>query len=335
MASKLFDLLSAALEGEGRVLEWAALPLDPECSAVDFPHLQKWISQGMHGEMSYMANHLHLREKPALMEDWAQSMVFFLWSYPERLNPAKSGPKISSYALGKDYHEEIKGFVFQLAQHLQDADCPHRIRPFTDSAPVFERNFAKELGLGWTGKNACLIHPKQGSAFFIGGFFIDAPLERSSVGKDFCGKCTKCIDACPTGAIKEAGVVDARQCISYLSIEKRGPLEPAEGALLKDWLFGCDVCQEVCPWNHKHLLPQGQQSKSYDYDFWINALKHGAGFNSKFKGTPLMRGGRKQLLRNLCHYSKNASLNLEPLREILMLEDEKDQLEYLSILAKH
>lgn len=330
--SLLFDQIDAAMQNQPRVLEWAALPLDERTIAKDFPYLKQWLDSEFHGEMSYMVNHLELREKPQLMEDWASSMVFFLWSYPAKLGAHHEGsPKISAYAQGRDYHEEIKGFVFELQENLRAQGLELKLRPFADSAPVFERNFAKELGLGWTGKNACLIHPRHGSACFIGGFFLDQVLERQLTQADYCGKCTRCIDACPTSALVAPGQVDARKCLSYITIEKRTPLSTQEGSWVQDWLFGCDVCQEVCPWNHKHLA-FNPPAKQWDLEFWFSVLRRGGGFNSKLRGTPLMRGGRKQLLRNLCHWTLNQGHSQVELRALIECEEESDRGVYLKIL---
>jgi epoxyqueuosine reductase len=214
------------------------------------PRLEKWLNLNFHGKMGYMAKHFDKRLDPRLLVDDAKTVVSLLLNYyPEqRQNP--ESPKISKYAYGEDYHFVIKDKLKDLLSFLKEEVGDISGRAFVDSAPVMDKVWAKKAGLGWIGKNSNLIHPKEGSFFFIAELIIDLEIEPDGPMKDYCGTCTRCIDACPTEAIVQPFVVDGSKCISYLTIELKDELIPTEfKGKMDNWVFGCDVCQDVCPWN--------------------------------------------------------------------------------------
>jgi epoxyqueuosine reductase len=222
-----------------------AQPLDE-----DARRLEKWLSQGMHGGMKYMENHFELRVDPTKLVPGARSVITLLKNYyqPE---PLPSEYKISKYAYGKDYHTVIKGQLNAMTASLQEKVGQFNGRGFVDSAPVLERTWATRSGLGWVGKNGNLINKGAGSFFFIATLITDLDLVYDDpFAKDFCGSCTRCLDACPTGAILPGRQVDGSRCISYFTIELKDEVIPDEmKGKFGNWMFGCDVCQDVCPWN--------------------------------------------------------------------------------------
>lgn len=213
--------------------------------------LEAWLNRSYHGKMPYMENHFDKRLDPRLLVPGAKTVVSLLLNYfPEEVQTDFEVPKISKYAYGEDYHTVIKDKLFELFAYIQDEIGEVGGRVFVDSAPVMDKAWAKKSGLGWVGKNSNLIHPKHGSFFFIAELIIDLELEPDGPIKDYCGTCTKCIDACPTEAIVEPYVVDGSKCISYLTIELKDQIIPSEfKGKMENWAFGCDICQDVCPWN--------------------------------------------------------------------------------------
>ncbi len=215
----------------------------------DARHLDAYLKQNYHGKMSYMENHYDKRLDPRLLVHNAKSVVSLLLNYyPEKDQENNDTYKISKYAYGKDYHFLIKDKLKLFFQYIQDEIGEVGGRVFVDSAPVLDKAWARKSGLGWMGKNANLIHPKHGSFFFIAELVLDLELEEDGPIKDYCGTCTKCIDACPTDAIVKPYVVDGSKCISYLTIELKDELLPKEfKGKMENWMFGCDICQDVCP----------------------------------------------------------------------------------------
>lgn len=212
--------------------------------------LDRWLKNGNHGKMSYMENHFDKRLDPRLLVDDAKSVISLLLNYYPSEVQEDSGPKISKYAYGEDYHFVIKEKLKELLAYVQDEIGEVGGRVFVDSAPVMDKAWAQKSGLGWVGKHTNIIHPKHGSFFFIAELILDLELEPDGPIKDYCGTCTKCIDACPTDAIVQPYVVDGSKCISYLTIELKDELLPSEFAgKMENWAFGCDICQDVCPWN--------------------------------------------------------------------------------------
>jgi len=213
--------------------------------------LETWLRNDYNGKMAYMSNHFDKRLDPRLLVDNAKSVVSLLLNYyPEQQQENDDAPKISKYAYGKDYHFVIKDKLKSLMAFIQEEIGEVGGRVFVDSAPVMDKVWAAKSGLGWIGKNSNLIHPKEGSFFFIAELILDLDLEPDGPIKDYCGTCTKCIDACPTDAIAEPYVVDGSKCISYLTIELKDAILPGQFKdQMENWMFGCDICQDVCPWN--------------------------------------------------------------------------------------
>ncbi len=215
--------------------------------------LLTWLQEEMHGEMTYMANHLDKRLDPRLLVDQARSVVSVLLNYfPAEKQADAEAPVLSKYAFGTDYHLVMKDKLGKLLQFIQDEVAPCEGRCFVDSAPVLDRAWAARAGLGWIGKNTNLISTEHGSFFFIGELIIDLelPADDKTV-RNHCGNCTRCIDACPTQALVKPFVLDARRCISYQTIENRGEIHSGLKGKFENRVFGCDICQDVCPWNLK------------------------------------------------------------------------------------
>lgn len=215
-------------------------------------HLESWLDAGMHGEMGYMARNMEKRLDPRLIFEGARSVVSVLLNYyPCQRQTDAHAPVLSKYAFGKDYHFVMKEKLRLLLQYIQEM-IPCNGRAFTDSAPVMDKAWAVRSGLGWIGKNTNLISVEHGSFFFVGELVLDIDLEPDEkMVRNHCGTCTRCIDACPTGAITEAYRVDARRCISYQTIELKGELDEGLKGKFRNRVFGCDICQDVCPWNLK------------------------------------------------------------------------------------
>jgi epoxyqueuosine reductase len=216
----------------------------------DARRLEQWLHKGMHGNMKYMENHFDKRIDPRKLVDNAQSVITLLLNYYPSEQQVPGAPRISKYAYGKDYHEVIKAKLNTLLGRMQETIGEVSGRGFVDSAPVLERAWAQKSGLGWLGKNGNLIHKQAGSFFFIATLITDIPLVYDGPVGDYCGSCTKCLDACPTGALVAPGVVDGSRCISYYTIELKELLIPEQmQGQFDNWMFGCDTCQDVCPWN--------------------------------------------------------------------------------------
>ena len=230
------------------------------------PRLEKWLQNGYHGEMHYMENHFDKRLDPRLLVDGAKSVISLSYNYFPSEVQQEGSYKISKYAYGQDYHHIIKDKLRELLQLINDEIGEVSGRCFVDSAPVLERAWAQKSGLGWNGKHSLLIQKQQGSFFFLAELIIDLELEYDVPFKtDHCGSCTRCIDACPTQAILPNNTVDGSKCISYLTIELKDAIPTGFEGQLQDWMFGCDVCQDVCPWNrfskpHEESLFAPQES---------------------------------------------------------------------------
>jgi epoxyqueuosine reductase len=222
----------------------------------DAKPLENWLKNNHHGEMSYMQNHFDKRLNPTLLVEGSKSVISLSYNYfPEKNLSEFVDLKISKYAYGEDYHELIKEIlqemVLELKEEIGDFDC----RVFTDSAPILERSWARKSGLGWVGKNANLITKQNGSFYFLAEIICDLVLQEDYSTTDHCGTCTKCIEACPTDAIISEKIIDGSKCISYFTIELKEMLIPEEMKNKFDgWMFGCDVCQDVCPWNKFSVL---------------------------------------------------------------------------------
>ena len=217
----------------------------------DAKRLETWLNKGMHGNMHYMENYFDLRTDPTKLVPGAKSVITLLLNYfPEKLQ-AENIPKVAKYAYGEDYHEVMREKLNAFFKILKKGIGDINGRGFVDSAPVLERTWAQKAGLGWIGKNGNLINKQQGSYFFIASLIVDTVLDYDDeYAKDYCGNCTRCIDDCPTEAILPDKVIDGSKCISYFTIELKDALIPGNmKGKFDNWLFGCDVCQDVCPWN--------------------------------------------------------------------------------------
>ena len=212
------------------------------------PRLEDWLNSNQHGEMAYMANHFDKRLDPRKLVDGCQTVVSLVYNYFPAEEIAVKDFKISKYAYGEDYHRVIKDKMQDLWDALKMDLGEFSGRMFVDSAPILEKAWAKKSGLGWIGKNANLIIPKQGSFYFLAELLIDLKASPDGPIKDFCGTCTRCIDACPTDAITPY-VVDGSKCISYFTIELKDQMPASLKSDFQNWIFGCDICQDVCPWN--------------------------------------------------------------------------------------
>ena len=243
---------SAFIKQEASLLGFAACGIAPAGKLVDEEiRLNKWLQKGYHAGMDYMQKHEDLRLNPELLVENAKSVIIFLYNYyPSEMMDKDSSYLISAYAYGHDYHDVIREKLNILIAKLKDQVPEISVRGFVDSAPVLERALATRAGLGWIGKNSMLISKKNGSYFFICELITDLELEYDQpMGGDYCGDCNRCMDACPTGAITDLRVVDANKCISYLTIENKGEIPEAFKGKYEKWIFGCDICQQVCPWN--------------------------------------------------------------------------------------
>ena len=219
------------------------------------PRLEAWLKQDMHGEMAYMEGHFEKRLDPRRLLPGTKTVVSLLFNYHNPTPPSDpEAPRIAQYALGEDYHFVLKWKLKELLKWMKRDWGDVAGRVFVDSAPILERAWAAKSGLGWIGKNSLLLNKHHGSYFFLAEMLLDVDIEPDAPVTDHCGSCTRCIDACPTDAIVKPYVVDGSKCISYFTIELRGAIpEPVQGHM-EDWMFGCDICQEVCPWN-RHATP--------------------------------------------------------------------------------
>ncbi len=256
--------------------------------------------------MQYMEHYFDLRVNPVKLVPGARSVITMLLNYfPSEPTPVKNAPKISRYAWGNDYHEVIRAKLKNFLQEIRQRIGEVNGRGFVDSAPVLERAWAQRSGLGWVGKNGNLIHKKAGSFFFIATLIVDLELEYDDpVAKDYCGSCRKCIDACPTDAIQENRVIDGSRCISYFTIELKDMLIPdTVKGKFDNWMFGCDICQEVCPWNrfsigtHETDFAPIPEILNFDTGDWEDLTEES--FKKIFKNSPLKRAKFNGIKRNL------------------------------------
>ncbi len=269
-------------------------------------HLEKpmneWIQKGYHGEMSWLEKNLEKRLNPAELFHGAKTIISLISWYHS--DDYMDGCGISRFAVGRDYHKVVKKRGQKLIDYMREEFGDIQARIFVDSAPLMEREWAKKSGLGWIGKNGCLIQPAKGSWFFLGEIVMDLEiLPDNPEIKNLCGSCTRCIQACPTDALLGDGLIDARKCISYLTIELKGEIDDNFKGNWENWIFGCDICQEVCPWNRK---PINYQFEDFSPREEILELKQRLSANANddeieniINGTAIKRTGFKGLMRNL------------------------------------
>lgn len=274
--------------------------------------LEQWLASGHHGKMAYMENHFEKRVDPTKLVPGAKSVISLLYNYytPTRQEDP-TAPKLSTYAFGEDYHFVIKKKLKQLIEEIRLKIGEVDGRCFVDSAPVLERDWAKYAGVGWIGKNSLLINPKAGSYFFLAELIIDLELTPDQPLKDYCGTCTKCIDACPTAAISPQGyIVDGSKCISYLTIELKESIPEEFSDKMENWMFGCDVCQQVCPWNRfakshqERAFEPEQELMDMRKEQWVELTEEV--FGKLFKKSAVKRTKYAGLKRNIQFLMRSA-----------------------------
>lgn len=275
----------------------------------DAPLLEKWLHQGMHGEMKYMENHFDKRLDPVKLVPGAKSVISLMYNYyPEKELPEENNYKIARYAYGTDYHFVLKKKLKDLFRRIREEIGEVDGRVFVDSAPVMERSWARRSGIGWVGKNSLLLNRQHGSYFFLAEIILDLELAADPPVRDYCGTCTACMDACPTDAIPSPYVVDGSRCISYLTIELKSQVPEEFGPDMNDWIFGCDICQEVCPWN-RFSSPHQEQAfdpqpelKNFSRRDWEEMTEET--FRRIFKKSPLKRAKFSGIKRNISFVKK-------------------------------
>ena len=270
----------------------------------DAKPLENWLKQNYHGEMGYMANHFDKRLDPTLLVEGSKSVISLSYNYfPEDQISTLENFKISKYAYGQDYHEIIKEILNEMVAELKEEIGDFHCRVFVDSAPVLERSWAKKSGIGCVGKNANLITKQSGSFYFLAEIISDLELQEDSPTTDHCGTCTKCIEACPTDAIVSEKIIDGSKCISYATIELKNEIPESFKNKMEDWMFGCDICQDVCPWN-RFSAPHHQEKFKPNH-FLENAKKNDWKelsqelFSETFRKSPVKRTKFAGLKRNI------------------------------------
>ena len=314
------ERLTRDLKAEARRLGFDACgvsqagPLDDEARRLD-----AWLNAGHHATMGWMADHFDKRIDPRKLVDGARSVVSVLHNYyqPEAPRTDAAAGRIARYAWGDDYHDVLWERLARLFEWLRERVGDVHGRAFVDSAPVMDKAWAQRAGLGWIGRHSNLLNRELGSYFFLGELIVDVALTPDGPASDHCGSCTRCIDACPTDAITEPYVVDAGRCISYLTIEHRGEHAPdAPLAEVGNWIYGCDVCQDVCPWNKfKRATDEPRYHPregvtGTDLREWLELDL--AAFRARFKGSPVKRAKLDGFLRNVRVAIENAARVREP-----------------------
>lgn len=266
--------------------------------------LENWLRNDYHGKMSYMENHFDKRLDPTLLVEGSKSVISLSYNYfpAENLSSLESF-KISKYAYGEDYHIVIKDILAEMVAELKEEIGDFECRVFTDSAPILERSWARKSGIGWVGKNANLITKHNGSFYFLAEIICDLDLQADLAATDHCGTCTKCIDACPTDAIVSEKVIDGSKCISYATIELKEEIPESFKNKMQDWMFGCDICQDVCPWNRFSAPHQQEKFKpnqflqNYQKEDWKEVTQEV--FSEIFRKSPVKRTKFAGLQRNI------------------------------------
>lgn len=266
--------------------------------------MDRWLSNGSHGEMSYMGRNLDKRMDPRLLVEGCRSVVVVALNYYPSQHQLPETPKVARFAYGLDYHHIIRGKLNQLLDKIREQGIKVQGRAFSDSAPILERYWAWKAGLGWIGKNQHLIMPGKGSYFLLGELLLDLELEYGMPMQNHCGACSKCLQACPTAAL-DGNSLAANSCLSYLTIEKKGPFSVNEVKLVggSNWVFGCDICQEVCPWNRFASANTISELQPTEHFLNLDEAKfrkmNESSFSAYFSGTCLERTGLDNLMRNL------------------------------------
>ena len=261
----------------------------------EITRLKEWVGGGFHGEMQYMSRNIELRTNPGELLPDARSMIMVLMNYYPHDWQSENTPRIAAYAYGNDYHHIVKSKLTQIAEEINKV-TPHKYAVFCDSAPVMERAWAVRAGLGWIGRNGMLVNPRLGTLTFIGTLITTLALEPNEPMMNRCGRCRKCIEACPTGAILENKTIDARRCLSYQTIEKKGDIDIELTDAAENTLYGCDRCQLACPWNRfakPHNHPELSPIEGiFELDWTVMSRSE---FNRKLKFSPMQRAGLKKI----------------------------------------
>jgi epoxyqueuosine reductase len=308
------ELIAARIREKAMELGFSAIGFaKAERLADEEVHLKTWLDNGYHATMEYMANHFEKRVNPSLLVEGTQTVISVLLNYYLSAMPKyPDSPIISRYAYGVDYHEVMKEKLNRLFEFIRDSLYPAlEGRVFVDTAPVLERAWAAKAGLGWVGKNTNLINPHLGSWFFIGELMVNMELPVANAMNDYCGGCTKCIDACPTKALLGPRVLDANRCISYLTIENKGDIPDKFAGKFENRVYGCDICQEVCPWNRKAkphsvlAFEPKPQLMELTRENWIELTEEQ--YREWFKGSAVKRAKYSGLKRNVQFLNQNTA----------------------------
>lgn len=282
-----------------------------EFLADEAPKLEEWLARQYHGKMDYLVRNFDMRLDPRLLVDGAKSVVSLIYNYaPEKELATDGSYKLARYAYGEDYHHVIKDKLREFMERIHASIGEVGGRVFVDSAPVHERAWAAKSGLGWIGKNSLLLNRNMGSYFFLAELIIDLELTADGPIKDYCGTCTACMDACPTDAIPQPYVVDGSRCISYLTIELKEAIPDEFADKMDNWVFGCDICQEVCPWNRfakpnsEGAFQPNAQLAAFTKQDWQELTKEV--FQKVFKKSAVKRTKYEGLMRNISFLEGNA-----------------------------
>lgn len=270
----------------------------------DAKPLEEWLNNNYHGKMSYMENYFDKRLDPTLLVEGSKSVISLSYNYfPEEEASSLDSFKISKYAYGEDYHQIIKNILQEMVAELKEEIGDFHCRVFTDSAPVLERSWARKSGIGWVGKNANLITKQSGSFYFLAEIICDLELTEDYATTDHCGSCRKCIEACPTDAIVSDKIIDGSKCISYATIELKDEIPESFKNKMEDWMFGCDICQDVCPWNrfsapnHQEKFKPHQLLRTHTKQDWKELTQEM--FSEIFRKSPVKRTKFEGLKRNI------------------------------------
>lgn len=334
MATEQSPSESAALS---RVIKDAALALGfdrvglaPVVVGLGAERMRGWLDAGRHGEMGYMEKHREARADPDFILAGARTVVMVALAYrtAEPASPAPGCARISRYAWADDYHDVLRRRLHRLADRLREFDPTVSSRAVVDSAPLMERDYANLAGIGWFGKNTLLLEKRLGSWFFLGALLLDRELAYDVPHQtDHCGSCTRCLDACPTEAFDGPYRLDPRRCISYLTIEHSTPIPESLREGMGDWVFGCDVCQDVCPWNHKATVSADESfapaEGSNPVDLRTILRLDEEEFRRRFRGTALYRSKRRRLVRNAAIVA-GVQRRRELLADLRLLADDPD-----------
>lgn len=327
------DSLNHLLQTEAVAIGFSQAGISPLKTPLSIEFYEKWLSLGHHADMAYLQSHLPLKKTPTLLGQDLRSAISITQSYYPivKASPLSVPARTAMYSHNEDYHFWVKEKLLLLIDRLKRHYPNETFLPYVDSGPLLERDMAYQNGLGWFGKNTCLIHPQHGSLFFIAEILTTLPLDTSEDSPfepipDFCGKCTQCIDICPTGALSAPRTMEADKCISYLTIESKSPPPIELRQKIGDWFFGCDLCQTVCPWNQKvfrkkqlsdakevsvitprQLTPESRKELVTYFKFLLES-SHNA-IQRHHYGTPLLRAGAKGLKRNALIVIANQNLH--------------------------